>query len=164
MKILPCVFIIASLVSSGEALSQQNSAPARPATAAAQLTPEQQAQIARQDAEMGKAAAQVIQLVDQNKIGEVWDGASGVAKSRVSRDSFIQQIASDRQKLGAVASRKQIAITRAAFDAKSEVPAGNYINAIFATKFANSPNEVRELVSFRLDDDKIWRVSGYSLR
>lgn len=113
---------------------------------------------------MGKAAAQVIQLVDQNKIGEVWEGASGVAKSRVSRDSFIQQIASDRQKLGAVASRKQIAITRAAFDAKSEVPAGNYINAIFATKFANSPNEVRELVSFRLDDDKIWRVSGYSLR
>ena len=28
----------------------------------------------------------------------------------------------------------------------------------------NMPKPVRELVSFRLDEDRQWRVSGYSLR
>jgi uncharacterized protein DUF4019 len=35
---------------------------------------------------------------------------------------------------------------------------------VYATKFANAPQPVRELVSFHLDNDKTWRVSGYSLR
>ena len=33
-----------------------------------------------------------------------------------------------------------------------------------ATRFANSAEPVRELISFRLDEDRVWRVSGYSLR
>lgn len=128
------------------------------------LTPEQQGQVARQNAEMSKAAAQVIQLVDQNRTAEVWDGASAVAKSVVSKDNFIRQIASDRQKLGAPIERKQVGVTRAAYAAGGQVPAGNYINVVYATRFANAPQPVRELVSFHLDNDKTWRVSGYSLR
>jgi hypothetical protein len=129
-----------------------------------QLTPEQQAQVTRQNAEMGKAAAQVIQLVDQNRLAEVWDGASAVAKSVVGKSNFVSQIASDRQKLGAPTERKQVGVTRAAYAAGGQVPAGNYINVVYATKFANAPEPVRELVSFHLDNDKTWRVSGYSLR
>jgi glucose/arabinose dehydrogenase len=129
-----------------------------------QLTPEQQAQVTRQNAEMSKFAAQVIQLVDQNRVGEVWDGASAVAKSVVGKSNFVGQIAADRQKLGAPTERKQVGVTRAAFAAGGQVPAGNYINVVYATKFANAPKPVRELVSFHLDNDKTWRVSGYSLR
>ena len=129
-----------------------------------QLTAEQQAQVGRQNARMSKAAAQVIQLVDQNRIAEVWEGASAVAKSVVSKGSFINQVASDRQKLGAPSERKQVGVTRAAYAAGGQVPAGNYINVVYATKFANAPQPVRELVSFHLDNDKTWRVSGYSLR
>ena len=44
------------------------------------------------------------------------------------------------------------------------MPAGNYINVVFATRFANAAEPVRELVSFHLDEDKTWRVSGYSVR
>ena len=63
-----------------------------------------------------------------------------------------------------MAERKQVAVTRSAYAAGGQVPAGNYINVVYATRFANAPQPVRELVSFHLDEDKTWRVSGYSLR
>ena len=45
-----------------------------------------------------------------------------------------------------------------------QVPEGLYINVSFPTRFAKAPQPVRELVSFRLDEDKTWRLAGYSLR
>ena len=169
MKTSSLVLIAAMLAFTASASAQQAARPAsapaaKPPVKQQQLTPEQQAQVTRQNAEMGKAAAQVIQLVDQNKIGEVWDGASAVAKSVSGKSNFVAQIAADRQKLGAPTERKQVGVTRAAYAAGGKVPAGNYINVVYATKFADAPKPVRELVSFHLDNDKTWRVSGYSLR
>ena len=170
MKISGLVLIAAMLAFTASTSARQ---PAQPARAPLpqpqpvkqpQLTPEQQAQVERQNAQMSKAAAQVIELVDQNRIAEVWEGASVVAKSVVSKDNFVHQVASDRQKLGAPSERKQVGVTRAAYAAGGQVPAGNYINVVYATRFANTPKPVRELVSFHLDNDKTWRVSGYSLR
>lgn len=151
-------------VSAQQTAATASATPAQPAAARQQLTPEQQAQVKRQDEEMGRSALQVAQLVDQNKTAEIWDGASAVAKGVVTREEFVRQIAADRQKLGAPATRQQVAVTRAAYAAGGQVPAGNYINVVYATKFANAPDPVRELVSFHLDADKTWRVSGYSLR
>ena len=113
---------------------------------------------------MSAAAAQVIRLVDQGKAAEIWDGASPVAKAAVARQDFVTQLSTDRKQLGVPTERKQVALTRAAYAAGGQVPAGNYINVVFATRFANVAEPVRELVSFHLDDDKIWRVSGYSVR
>jgi len=151
-------------VSAQQTAATASATPAQPAAARQQLTPEQQAQVKRQDEEMGRSALQVAQLVDQNKTAEIWDGASAVAKGVVTREEFVRQIAADRQKLGAPATRQQVAVTRAAYAAGGQIPAGNYINVVYATKFANAPDPVRELVSFHLDADKTWRVSGYSLR
>ena len=157
--------LLAPLLAIAFAAGAQQAAPAqKPQATQQQLTPEQQAQVARQNAEMAKAALRVVQLVDQNKTTEVWEGASPVAKGIVTRENFVRQISADRQQLGAPATRKQVAITRAAYAAGGKVPAGNYINVVYATKFANNPQPVRELVSFHLDEDKTWRVSGYSLR
>ena len=169
MKISRSVLFTSLLAFTAVAGAQQAAPPARPATAppAAQqqkLTPEQQAQVARQDAEMSKAAAKVVQLVDTGKTTEVWDGSSKVAKAVVTKEAFVSQISTDRKKLGAPAERKQVAVTRSAYKAGGQVPAGNYINVVYSTRFANAPQPVRELVSFHLDDDKTWRVSGYSLR
>lgn len=166
MKISRFALLVTLLLSSSIALAQQAATPA-PAPAAAQqppLTAEQQAQLARQDSEMSGAAAQVIQLVDQGKMAELWDGASPVAKAVVTRQDFVTQVSADRTRLGAPTERKQVAVTRAAYAAGGQVPAGNYINVVFATRFANVAEPVRELVSFHLDDDKTWRVSGYSVR
>ena len=163
MKILRFSVLASLLLVTTVASAQQAATPA-PAAQAQQLTAEQQAQVARQDAEMSGAAAQVIQLMDQGKSAEIWDGASPVAKAVVNRQDFVTQIAADRTRLGAPTERKQVAVTRAAYAAGGAVPAGNYINVVFATRFANAAEPVRELVSFHLDDDKTWRVSGYSVR
>lgn len=169
MKNSRSVLLISLLAFTAAAGAQQTAQPARPAAAPQaqqqqKLTPAQQAQVARQDAEMSKAAARVVQLVDTGKTIEVWDGASKVAKAVVTREAFVSQISADRKKLGAPGERKRVTVTRSAYAAGGQVPAGNYINVVYATKFANSPQPVRELVSFHLDDDKTWRVSGYSLR
>ncbi len=138
--------------------------PARPAAQQPQLTPEQRAALAKQDADMTRGAQQVIALVDANRIGEVWDGASPTMKRLVSKDEFVKQVTMDRNRLGAPAGRGQAGVSRSQFAAGGQVPAGLYINVSFPTKFAKAPQQVRELVSFHLDDDKTWRVSGYSLR
>jgi len=158
----------ALLMAAAAAASAQQPAAqpaARPAAAAQQqLTPEQQAQVARQDAEMGAAALQVMQMIDGNRAGEVWDGASATMKRAVTRDEFVRQINIDRNRLGAPSKRDRPVVSRSQFRAGEAVPEGIYINVASPTTFANQPQPVRELVSFRLDEDRTWRVSGYSLR
>lgn len=139
-------------------------APAADAPAMEQLTPEQREALARQDAEMTGAALRVMQLVDGNRIGEIWDGASAAMKQAVTRDEFVRQVTIDRNRLGAVSSRASPEVSRSLFPAGQPVPEGLYINVRSATTFAGQAQPVRELVSFRLDEDRVWRVSGYSLR
>jgi|SRR5690606_1365020 len=152
----------------GTASAQQQARPSQPAPQQAQaqqtLTPQQQAQLAKQNDDMSRAALQVMQMVDANRIGEVWDGASATMKGLVSRDDFVRQITIDRNKLGQVASRGKAAVSRSQFPAGASVPEGLYLNVAVPTTFSKSAEPVRELVSFRLDEDKTWRVSGYSLR
>ncbi len=168
MNRLRLLSTVAALALSGTALAQQPASPPQAAgaqqPAMEQLTPEQRAALARQDADMTQAALQVLQLVDGNRIGEVWDGASAAMKQMVGRDEFIKQVTIDRNRLGAVASRGTPEVSRSLFRAGQQVPEGLYINVRSATRFAGSAEPVRELVSFRLDEDRVWRVSGYSLR
>lgn len=171
------LFLAASLLACvGTAAAQQPQAqparpaaapaarPAQPAQAQPTLTPQQRAALAKQDVDTTQAATQVLGLVDANRIAEVWEGASPTMKRLVTKDDFIKQVTIDRNRLGAPASRGKAVVSRSQFNAGGQVPAGLYINVNFPTKFAKAPQPVRELVSFRLDEDKVWRVSGYSLR
>lgn len=145
-------------------------APARPAPAAPTapaapvLSAEQQAQVRKQDAEMTAAALQIAQLVDANRAAEAWRGASAVARRSVTEQAFVSQLGADRQRLGALTGRGQPVVTRVKYAAGATVPEGLYINVSFPTRFANSAQPVRELVSFRLDEDRVWRLAGYSVR
>jgi len=132
--------------------------PAQPA-----LTPAQQAELAKQNAEMIQAAQKVLQMVDAGQLPQLWDGASTVAKRAVTREVFASQITAQRKRLGAIAGRGPAVVTRVRYNAGASVPAGLYVNVSFPTRFANAPQPVRELVSFRLDEDRIWRLAGYSL-
>jgi len=171
LSVLSLSFIV------GPALAQQPAPTARPAATppAAQprpaqtgqqapaLTPAQQAELAKQNAEMTQAALKVVQMVDANQLAQLWEGASVVAKRAVPRETFVAQITAARKRLGAVNGRGQATVTRVRHNAGASVPEGLYVNVSFPTRFANAPQPVRELVSFRLDEDKIWRLSGYSL-
>ncbi|HGM7336391.1 TPA: DUF4019 domain-containing protein [Stenotrophomonas maltophilia] len=140
-------------------------AAAKPATAGAPaLTAAQQAQVQKQDAEMGAAAVKAAQLVDANRAGELWEGASAVARRAVPKAAFVSQLTTERTRLGAMAGRGQPTITRVKYGAGAAVPEGLYISVSFPTRFANSAQPVRELVSFRFDEDQVWRLAGYSLR
>ncbi|WP_407352356.1 DUF4019 domain-containing protein [Luteimonas sp. R10] len=164
MKFQPIALAVALSACAGVAAAQQPQQQPQPQAQQQQLTPEQQAQLQRQDADMTRAAQQVVQMIDANQAGEVWDMSTAAVKRMVPRESFVQQITGDRQRLGAPSTRGDAVVSRSQFQAGGEVPEGIYINVAFPTKFANNEEPVRELVSFRLDEDKVWRVSGYSLR
>ena len=134
-------------------------APARPS-----LTPQQQAQVQKQDQEMAAAGLKVATLVDTGRAAEAWKGASEVARKSVTEQAFVAQLDGDRKRLGALLSRGQPVVTRVKYKAGATVPEGLYINVSFPTRFANSAQPVRELVSFRFDEDRIWRLAGYSVR
>lgn len=157
---------LVAFIGTASAQQAQPSQPAQQPAAPAQqtLTPQQQAQLAKQNTDMSKAALQVMQMVDANQIGQVWDTASTTMKRVVTRDDFVKQITIDRNKLGKVSSRGNPAVSRSQFPAGASVPEGFYLNVAVPSTFAKSQEPVRELVSFRLDEDKVWRVSGYSLR
>ena len=131
---------------------------------AAAVAPVPREERVEQDARMEAAARQVAALVDARRTGEVWEGASPVAVRHLARESFITGVDRDRQRLGPLVSRGQASVSRVRFGEGAVVPAGLYINISFASRFSHSAQPVRELVSFRLDEDGVWRVSGYSVR
>ncbi|MCL1530253.1 DUF4019 domain-containing protein [Xanthomonas nasturtii] len=148
------------------AAAQPAAAAAAPGTPSAQpaLSAAQQAQLTKQNSEMTQAALRVAQMVDGNQIASLWDGASSVAKAAVKRDAFVSQIGAERSRLGSVVGRGQGSVTRVKYGPGAQVPEGLYVNVSFPTRFAKAQQPVRELVSFRLDEDKTWRLAGYSLR
>lgn len=115
--------------------------------------------------DMVRGGLQVIQMIDQNKVGELWDGAAPAAKKRVARADFATQVGKARAPMGAPQQRTWVAINRQVIaDADADL-AGQYVSVEYETRFANRPNAtVRELVSFHLDRDQSWRFSGYVLR
>ncbi|MBD8899769.1 DUF4019 domain-containing protein [Rhodanobacter sp. DHG33] len=162
------IALSAALLAAPAALLAQSQPAATPAAgqanqAAPALTPQQLAAIKQQNEAMAQGAARVAQMIDQGQAGQVWDGASSGTKQVVARDSFVKQIAADRAQVGKLVSRKLAAISRSQ-STDGRAPAGIYINVSFATQFANEKQPVRELISFHLDSDKTWRVSGYTLR
>jgi hypothetical protein len=120
------------------------------------------AQQVQQNLQMVQAATEVTRLIDQQKMGEVWDGASTVAKQVEPRDTFTKRTGADRQALGNLISRQVATLYYKQSDGK-EIPVGLYANVAFASRFPNAKQAVRELVSFHLDNDHVWRVSGYTL-
>ena len=160
--LLPVVLLAVT----GSAFAQTATAPAAPAAQtapAAQLTAAQKAQLEKQNAQMATASLQIAQMVDQNQAGQVWDNASIIAKQTNARAEFVQMVGADRAKLGAVKTRQLASIGRVQ-STGGKLPPGLYINVNYATQFANASKPVRELISFHLDKDNVWRISGYTVR
>jgi hypothetical protein len=124
-----------------------------------QPTPEQQ----RQNQQMEQAALQVAQMVDRDQVAQVWDGASSVVKKIVSRDAFVHGVDADRKTVGVPTARNLAALNYSQSDGR-KLPPGVFANVAFVTHFANEKQPLRELVSFHLDNDRVWRVTGYTLR
>ena len=123
---------------------------------------------AAQDVEasdMVRGGMQAIQMIDQGKAGELWDGATPATRKRVTRADFTGQVAKSRSPLGAPQQRTWVAVNRQVVTDPDADTAGQYASVEYETRFSNKPDVTqRELVSFHLDRDRTWRFSGYVLR
>lgn len=153
---LPALILFSATTFAQTAAPAANAQPAQPTAA-------QQAQQAQLNQKMASSALQIAQQIDSNKIGEVWDSASSIGKQATTRADFVKQITADRKQMGKLASRTLRGVNYSQSDGKS-LPAGIYANVAFATTFGKSKEPVRELISFHLDNDQVWRVTGYTLR
>lgn len=162
----PRIVVCALLLAAAGAVSAQ---PAQRATAPAstqKLTPQQEQQraaIQKINQALLKYSESIVVAIDQGKIGEVWDGASPVAHKAVNRADFIKAVKKQRDRVGTPKSRQVARITDVQSDGK-RMPAGTYVNVNFATTFSKQAAPEIELVSFHLDSDNHWRLSGYALK
>jgi hypothetical protein len=115
--------------------------------------------------DMVRGGLQVIQMIDQNKTGELWDGAAPGTRKRVNRADFVSQVAKARAPMGNAQQRTWVAINRQVVGTGDADLAGQYVSVEYETRFASkAPATVHELVTFHLDPDQVWRFSGYVLR
>ena len=107
------------------------------------------------------AGLQIAKTVDGGRYAEVWESASSVMKKLSTKAAFVDMLTKSRQALGGAATgRIWIEVSRREFSGTPELPAGTYSNVSYHTTFSNGKT-ARELVSFRLDEDKNWRLAGY---
>ncbi|HEX7864064.1 MAG TPA: DUF4019 domain-containing protein [Variovorax sp.] len=115
--------------------------------------------------DMVRGGMVAIQMIDQGKAGELWDGAAPATRKRVTRADFISQIARSRAPTGVPQMRTWVSVNRQVVAASDGDAAGQYVSVEYETRFANKPDgTLRELVSFHLDTDRVWRFSGYVLK
>ena len=155
------------LISAGIACHAQQTQPApqpHPSPAARSLTPEQQAALDKRDQDVAQVASAIVRLIDRNETGQVWDQGSALAKRIISRDDFMKKVTHDRAQLGAPGMRMPLGVKHYRYDGTGNLPAGAYINVFFDTQFSQANQTSREMVTFILDPDNVWRFVGYSVR
>ncbi|VXC98240.1 conserved exported hypothetical protein [Burkholderia sp. 8Y] len=128
------------------------------------LTREQQAGLDKQDHDIAQMADVIVKMIDQNKTGEVWDAGSAVAKKVITREDFVNKVTHDRAALGTAAMRMPMGVKHLHFDGTGNMPAGWFMSVSFDTQFSQARQSAREVVTFVLDPDRVWRFAGYSVR
>ncbi len=144
----------------GVASAQTSSAQPQKQQTQKQLTPQQRAEIQKRNKALVGYANSVVKMIDDGQEAQVWDAMSDVGKKVVARDKFVSAVQSQRRNLGKVQSRKVATLYGLRSNGK-DLPAGVYMNVLYVTHFTGSQEPKIELLSFHLDSDRKWRVSGY---
>ena len=115
-------------------------------------TPEDQAQV---------AAEAWLKLTDAGDGAASWEQAAKLFKAAVTKERWAQALAGVRPPLGKVVSRK---LTSRQYNEKLPgAPDGKYVIIQYDTVFENKSTAV-ETITPMLDQDGVWRVSGYFIR
>jgi hypothetical protein len=107
----------------------------------------------------GQTAAHAwLLLLDRKDWGTAWDASSAVFRQTVPLPAWMDNVPKVREPLGALVERSPaIAQYKKTLPGR---PDGDYVTAIFVTKFANK--QVEETVTTVRETDGRWRVTGYS--
>lgn len=133
---------------SGGAPAQQEAAQAAPDTK-------------EKEAAAAAAAEKWLALVDEGKYTESWDEAAGFFKGAVTKEQWQQSLAGVRKPLGKTLERK-LSSSQYATQLPG-APDGQYVVIQFNASFENKKSAV-ETVTPMMDEDGLWRVSGYFIK
>ena len=107
------------------------------------------------------AAEQWLLLVDEGKYDQSWREAAEYFKNAVSQDKWHQSLQVVRSPMGKLISRK--VKTQVYKTSLPGAPDGEYVVIQFETSFNNKKAAV-ETVTPMMDEDGVWRVSGYYIK
>jgi hypothetical protein len=100
-------------------------------------------------------------LLDRKDWGTAWDTSSQVFRQAVPLPTWMDNVPKLRDPLGAFVERQPAeAVYKKTLAGR---PAGDYVTAVFVSKFANKPQVVETVTTVREPDGR-WRVTGYTAR
>ncbi|VWC36122.1 membrane protein [Burkholderia lata] len=105
-------------------------------------------------------ANMVFRQLDAGQFADVWTNAADFVKARVKQDQFASEMRRARQLVGTVQHRGWAQVTRIQFNKGEKLPDGLYANVDFATTLTTGA-KMYEKLSFRLDGDGHWHLTGY---
>jgi uncharacterized protein DUF4019 len=112
--------------------------------------------------DLAQAAAESwLKLTDAGDGAASWEQAAKLFKGALTKDQWVQALASVRPPLGKVVSRRPS--SRQYSERIPGAPEGKYVTIQYETRFENKTSAV-ETITPMLDPDGVWRVSGYYIR
>ena len=107
------------------------------------------------------AAEKWLAIVDNEKYAESWKETAELFKKAVEPNQWTQTMESGRKPLGKLITRKLK--TKVYKSSLPGAPNGEYVVIQFETSFENKKVAV-ETVTPMMDEDGVWRVSGYYIK
>lgn len=105
---------------------------------------------------------QAVQAIDSARYRELWSLASTAVRAVVPEGDFVQGVTQMRSRDGVAPSRRtwiRLDLQQQPSKPEQRTPGGLFANCLFESQFGNVMR--REMVSFRLDEDRQWRFAGY---
>jgi len=108
-----------------------------------------------------EASLHWLALLDSEEYDQSWKEASQSFQNLIDRELWREIVNNVRSPLGNLISRELLTIQYTAN--LPEAPEGEYFIIQFESNFTNMENAIETLTP-SLEEDKIWRVSGYYIR
>ncbi|WGY71062.1 DUF4019 domain-containing protein [Burkholderia cepacia] len=112
--------------------------------------------------ELLQDADTVFRQLEAGQFNEIWLGSADFIKTRFKQDHFVSDIRRAWQTVALVRHREWEQITRDRYT-NATVPDGLYANVDYVTTLTTG-STVYEKVSFRLEGDGHWHLTGYAPR
>jgi hypothetical protein len=104
-------------------------------------------------------AQQWLHAMDEGRYDEGWKESAEVVKEGRTEQGWIQEVSGPRQALGKPVMRE---LKQAQFTTQVRgAPQGEYVVAVYLTKFTNIPLAMETILLSHEDND--WRIGGYSI-